>query len=54
MVGSKVAAQAGQGLDYEEQRLARIAENKKRMEVSFQSQRVPKIFDNYRIMTLNI
>jgi hypothetical protein len=35
MVGSKIATQSGQSVDYEKQRLARIAENKKRMEVSF-------------------
>jgi hypothetical protein len=40
MVASKIATQTGQSPDYEEQRLARIAENKKRMEVSFRPQRV--------------
>jgi hypothetical protein len=38
MVGSKPATEAGKSLDYEEQRLVRIAENKKRMEVSSRPQ----------------
>ena len=43
MVGSKIATQASQGSEYEAERLARIAENKKRMEVSFRSETLLKI-----------